>query len=77
MPEQIISASGTQYGLIVNPDGSLNVSSSAESINPDLVLQYSGIAIGSVWRLLNTGSFVKILSYDVDTLVAVSKWIEV
>ena len=27
MAEQIISASGTQYGLIVNPDGSINISS--------------------------------------------------
>ena len=25
MPEQIISASGTQYGLVINPDGSINV----------------------------------------------------
>jgi hypothetical protein len=27
MPEQIISASGTQYGMVVNPDGTINIGS--------------------------------------------------
>lgn len=28
MPEQIISASGTQYGMVVNDDGTINVANS-------------------------------------------------
>ncbi len=39
MPEQIISASGVQHPLIVNPDGSLNVSGT---------LAISGGIVGSV-----------------------------
>ena len=31
MPEQIISASGLQYGLIVNSDGSINTTASISS----------------------------------------------
>ena len=44
MPEQIISASGTQYGLVINPDGSINV---------------GGISIGSVTLEAGSESWVK------------------
>ena len=46
MAEQIISASGTQFGLIVNPDGSINTTAGTVSIGS--VLTYNPIGIGSV-----------------------------
>lgn len=143
MPGQIISASGTQYGLIVNPDGSINtaisgtitigsVSATVDSIyvqsgtffmvsgnawdgvgsnyntnlypgshvyqgtipwsvngsvypiedvptasiytNPRIVLQYSGTSLGSVWKFIGTGSYVKVLGYSGAVLTSVSSW---
>lgn len=112
MPIQIINASGAQFGMKVNSDGSINtvisgaitigsVSASVESIyiqsganlvgsfyqlgvppndqtqfNSKLVLVYSGTVIGSVYKELNTGSYVQSLSYDVNgNLIGVSAWV--
>ena len=105
--EQIINANGSQYGMTVNPDGSINTVVSGISIdigsaifnledvyvvsgnintqdtiptdshryNPQTVIEYSGTAIGSVYKINNLGSFVKVLVYDgSDNLVNVSEW---
>lgn len=46
MPEQIISASGTQFGLIINPDGSVPVSGivtiGSVNVNVDTIFVQSG-----------------------------------
>ncbi len=50
MPEQIISASGTQYGLVVNNDGSINVSGVDISIGSLAVaLENIYVTSGNVW----------------------------
>ena len=56
MPEQIISASGPQYGLVVNPDGSINVSgvdisigSLALSLENVYVQSGDNINLGTAW----------------------------
>lgn len=48
MPEQIISASGTQYGLVVNSDGSINANTTAAQVTIGSVQTYNPIGIGSV-----------------------------
>lgn len=59
MPEQIISASGTQYGLVVNSDGSINTTAAtgsstavsgtviARTFNDEQIqkLAYSGLSV--------------------------------
>jgi hypothetical protein len=86
MPEQIISSSGTQYGLIINSEGRALVNGVLQEEvpisdiynNPTTLIQYSGTAIGSVWNFINNGSYVQVLSYDgSDNLIGVSKWVEV
>lgn len=111
MAEQIISASGTQYGMIVNDDGSINIGSMVGNIvigsvsahvdsiyiqsganitgsvfimdgiptssiyaNPSMSIIYSGNAIGSVYKFIGTGSYVKVLGYDGNNLTNVSSW---
>lgn len=44
-------------------------------LNPNIVLVYSGTAIGSIYKNTSTGSYLKILSYDgSDKLTGVSAW---
>lgn len=87
MGEQIISASGTQFGLIVNSDGSINIS---DIVNPvinnfstELVYITSGTStgittgsfIGSQIKFTDTGSFVRSLTYSNNNLINVGSWI--
>lgn len=75
MGEYIISASGTQYGLLINPDGSIKTSEgTALDTTTALKLEYSGTAIGSVWKFIGTGSYVQVLSYSGTNLTEVSAW---
>ena len=53
MPEQIISSSGTQFGLIVNPDGSINVNTTV-SIDSIYIQSGNNVHLGSAWT--NIGS---------------------
>jgi len=62
MPEQIISASGTQFPLIVNPDGSLNtqiigsIVIGSVSANVDSIYVQSGndMHLGSAWSRIGS-----------------------
>lgn len=47
------------------------------SYNPNTVLVYSGTAIGSIFKINNTGSIVKVLSYDGnDNLIGAGAWVQ-
>ena len=77
MANQIISASGTQFGMLVNSDGSINIGTSAPNsgYNPKLVIVYSGTAIGSIYSETTTGSYLQVLKYNAnDDITQVSPW---
>jgi hypothetical protein len=85
MAQQIISASGIQYGAIVNPDGSLNVNLVDDTFeNPYTRLLYvvsgtetgvTGSQIGSIIKFIGAGSKIKVLSYSNDNLVNIGSWV--
>jgi hypothetical protein len=103
MTNQISSGSGIQYPLLVNEDGSINISSditisgvtidavSIKELPPtnsfynnaytELVYIASGTStgvtgssIGSIIKYIDTGSYVKVLSYLNDNLVNIGSW---
>lgn len=88
MSTQIISASGTQFGLIVNSDGTLSVASSTlppTTVNSNPLYQFkylvsgtaagvTGSAIGSIIQFLGTGSYVQTLTYVKDKITNVGSW---
>jgi hypothetical protein len=66
--EQIISASGVQYGLIVNSDGSINAQTDnqlpTQGDNPKWSFSYDNNGnIGSVYQMLSTGSYVNTITW--------------
>lgn len=88
MPVQVISASGTQYGVIVNPDGSLNTNSTAPlptgAGNSLIQLKYitsgtstgvTGSQVGSIIKFIGAGSYVKVLTYTNNNLVTAGSWV--
>jgi hypothetical protein len=88
MPIPIISASGTQYGLIVNPDGSINAATTTPlptaSPNPYYSFIYitsgtatgvTGSEIGSIIQFIGAGSYVQVLKYSNDLLIEVGSWV--
>jgi hypothetical protein len=81
MPEQIISASGIQYGAIVNEDGSLNVILANplhmnKTNNPALKLIYDGNGnISNLVKYVGTGSLIRVLTYDANNVLqTVGSW---
>ena len=68
MPEQIISHSGTQYGLIVNPDGSINAQTDNQlpnqGNNPAYQFSYDSYGnVGSIIQFIDSGSYVQTLTW--------------
>ena len=54
MPEQIISASGTQYGLIVNPDGSLKANITGSIIIGSVTVHVDSVYVQSGTTFVDT-----------------------
>ena len=88
MAVQLISASGTQFGVIVNADGSLNVNTTeplptgqGNSLKVLKYLSYSGTStgigsvIGSIVKFIGVGSYVQVLGYDTAyNLTTIGSW---
>jgi len=87
MPVPIISASGTQYGLIVNADGSINTAEGDTTptvgYNPAWTFVYGasglstgmiGSSIGSIIQFIGAGSYIQTLSWKSGLVVGVGSW---
>ena len=85
MAEIIKDGLGANNYLVVNNDGSINVVDlgalpiGSNVLNPRQVLQYdSNGNIGSIYKMINTGSYVKVLGYDgSNNLITISEWSQV
>ena len=88
MAEQLISASGTQHGLIINSDGSINVQTDTqlptEGDNPawNFIYQASGTStgmtgssIGSIVQFIGAGSYVQKLTWQSGLIINIGSWI--
>jgi len=82
MPEAIIDGAGSGNLARVNSDGRLLVDCDLNDnpytgYNPETVLVYSGTSIGSIFKIIPTGSIVKVLSYDgSDNLIRAGAWVQ-
>jgi hypothetical protein len=87
MGEQIISASGIQYGLKVNPDGSINVETDemlpSQGNNPAYQFLYltsgtatgvTGSVIGSIIQFVGTGSYIQIFTWANNKISNIGSW---
>ena len=78
MAVQIISASGTQFGMLVNADGSINVAEGdtdpLTGYNPSWKFIYSGNAIGSIYQFIGTGSYVQRIVWSGNVITAIGSW---
>ena len=87
MPTQVISASGTNYGLVVNSDGSINTTDNVApnvgfNFETELIYMVSGTGtgvtgseIGSIVKHYDAGSFVRVLTYENNQVINVGSWI--
>jgi hypothetical protein len=86
--EQLISASGTQYGLVINPDGSLNVQTDPQlpnqGDNPAWSFTYqasgtatgmTGSSIGSIFQYIGATAYVQKLTWQSGFVIAIGSWI--
>lgn len=68
MPEQIISSSGTQYGLIVNADGSINIGVSGGFSPTDkyMTVESDVVDTGSMYNCFeaNDGSWYMMATFS-------------
>jgi hypothetical protein len=80
MPISLQDGTGSGFFARVNTQGRLLVDADfnedpGTGYNPQTILVYSGAAIGSIYKTTNTGSYLKVLSYDgSDNLIGVSAW---
>jgi hypothetical protein len=88
MGEVIISASGTQFGLIVNADGSLNVQTDSqlptEGDNPAWGFTYqasgtvtgmTGSSIGSIFQYIGTMTYTQKLTWQSGLIIKIGSWV--
>ena len=87
MAVTIINASGPQFGLVVNSDGSLNVQTDpqlpTQGDNPAWQFKYivsgtatgvTGSRIGSVIEFIGVGSYVNVLTYSNNRITNIGSW---
>ena len=87
MAVTIINASGLQYGMVVNPDGSINAQIDnqlpTEGDNPAWQFKYQasgtttgmiGSSIGSIIQFIGAGSYVQKLTWQSGLIVNIGSW---
>lgn len=82
MPISIQDGTGSGFFVRVNSEGRLLVDADLNDnpfsgYNPKTVLVYSGTSIGSIYKMISTGSIIKVLSYSGANLTNISAWIGV